>query len=159
MQFTALIWATVVVGQANAAFVEYTDRASLYGQLGTVVLDDYEYPGTYNDVGMTAVINETTYTNLTFGSFASFLVNESNFRADTNAWCNGCNGSTLLGFTSTSVGDAFGVFNVGFEIVSGLGEAIVTFGDGSSQTFMLPPPLPGTGIFDTAYAFWGINSR
>jgi len=59
LQLTALVWAAFSVGPANAAFVEYIDRASFYSQLGTVVLDEYEYPGRYNDVGMTAVINET----------------------------------------------------------------------------------------------------
>ena len=69
-----------------------------------------------------------------------------------NFYCAGCNGSFRLTFTSTSVGTASGVFGVGMDIISNSPStspytAFVTFGDNSTQDFL----LPGDGTF------WGIT--
>jgi hypothetical protein len=131
----------------------YTDETSFLGQLASSITDNYTNPG-YNDfpptvltdAQMTAVLNETTYQTTGF-------VNNDLVLAFGNekAYCGGCNGSFLLSFDHTTVGDSNGVFGVGVDIVENTGgpsyDAFVTFGDGSTEDFA----LAGNG-------FWGITS-
>jgi hypothetical protein len=64
------------------------------------------------------------------------------------SYCAGCNGSFLLDFTSTTVGNSLGVFGVGFDILNDTDYfAYVTFGDDSTEDFSL-----------ATQEFWGITS-
>jgi hypothetical protein len=101
------------------------------------------YGFSQNDATMSAVLGETDYTSTGFPNH-NLVPN--------GYYCAGCNGSFQLGFTTTSVGDASGVFGVGIDILSNSQSlpyhAFVTFGDASTIDYL----LPGAGTF------WGINS-
>ena len=149
---------------ANAATITYTDRATFEGTLGASVIDDYSSSGynPNNDVNipdvltnaqMNAVLGETDY------STTGFANNNIIIRQDLDPqYCAGCNGSYLLGFTTTSVGNSSGVFGAGFEfaniIPANLYHAFVTFGDSSTADFALPLAADT----DVLTAFFGITS-
>ena len=120
MRLMAAVVGLVFAGVANAATVIYTDRNAFYGQLGTVVIDDYEnYPtGSLTSAQVTAVLDETVYRSTPHILSSSMFINASHFNAETNGWCNGCNLKTFLDFNSTSVGTGSGVFNAGFDTMS-----------------------------------------
>ena len=160
---------TLVVGvlvalatQASAVTQTFTDRATFEAQLGTTITDDYSNPGydlngpdefdQFSDVGMSSVIGETDY--VTTGSSNTNLIL---FQTTNPLYCAGCNGSFRLGFTTTSIGTANGVFGVGFEfanfppLMEPLYTAFVTFGDTSSINFDLP-------LIPNDLGFFGITS-
>lgn len=131
---------------AFAAPVLYGNRAAFQSQLASSVTDDYSNPAYQfinSNANMSAVLGETNYQSTGF--------NNLNIVSG-GAYCAGCNGSFLLDFTSTSVGDANGVFGVGIDIVwqsSSLPyQALVTYGDNSTDDFV----LGGAGTF------WGLTS-
>jgi len=111
----------------------YTSRAPFEAELGTFIIDDYENPAYLSgDISDGATLD--IHSNAQMSSM----------------YCSGCNGSYLMGFTTTSVGDSSGVFGAGFDIVYDTEyHAFVTFGDGSTQDYALPTTHP---------AFFGITS-
>lgn len=163
-----MIFLSVLFGHPQLAYsatAVYFDRDAFYAQLGIVLIDDYEalgYTAAMIDVVMSNVLGEATYTVLSGDpNFPSHIVNANNANAFSNAWCNGCNLDTMLGLTSTSVGDPAGVTNVGFDIVINGNipyNALVTFGDGSVGTYALPIITNSEVVDGSPYMFWGISS-
>ena len=142
----ALLIGCSLAGTASATII-YNSRALFEATLGAKVTDDYENPGygfLQSDAVMSAVLGETDY------STTGFTNNNLVFGSPNHSYCAGCNGSYLLGFTTTSVGDASGVFGAGFDIRANFGSyyALVTFGDSSTANFLLSGPN----------TFWGITS-
>jgi hypothetical protein len=126
----------------------YSSRLIFLASLGTTVTDDYENPAYtthMSDATMNAVLNETVYQTTGFANNDQVFP----FGSGNHIYCAGCNGSFLLTFTSTTVGNASGVFGVGLDVVdinNGY-TAFVTFGDNSTANFALPP----------VGSFWGIT--
>lgn len=101
--------------------------------MGASVTDNYSNPGyvfIQNNAVMNAVLGENglphdgvrKLTNIVSGG----------------TYCAGCNGSFELSFTTTSVGDANGVFGVGLDVLDNSGYfAFVTFGDGSTDNVLV----------------------
>ena len=122
---------------ANAG-VTYSDRVTFGVTLNSTVVDDYENAGygfVQTDATMSAVLGETQYTTTSWTDHN--LVFEDNGE---HKYCAGCNGSFLLDFTSTSVGDATGVYGVGFEYFNAGGPlyyAFIMYGDGSTENVAL----------------------
>ena len=151
MLFT-LCWAS-----AEAAIVNvFTDRSAFEMELGSSIVDDYTnpayVPSPLTDADMSAVLGETEYTATQFLDRNSVVTDGS-----TKFYCSGCNGTFLLDFTSTSVGDSEGVFGVGLDIERNNPAfrrvAFATFGDGTVGNFSLP-----AGFFSSSFEFWGITS-
>ncbi len=149
------------VGSAEA-FTIFSDRSTFESELDSFIVDDYSDPGylagddlnlatfdIHTDANISSIIGETQYTS-TGSTDLNFIPGQPS----DPYYCTGCNGSFLLDFTSTSVGTSSGVFGVGFDI-EGTAEgvfgtfAFVTFGDGSTENFLLP---------EFQDVFWGINS-
>ena len=145
------------------AFTIFSDRSPFESELDTFIVDDYSDPGylagddfngvtfdSHTDTNMSSIIGETQYTTTGFDN-NNLIAGQS---SGDPYYCAGCNGSFLLDFTSTSVGNSSGVSGVGFDI-EGTAEgvfgtfAFVTFGDGSSDNFFLPERVD---------EFWGITS-
>jgi len=150
--------------QAAAVTLTFTNRATFEAQLGTTITDDYSNPGYdlngpgftdfFTDVAMSSVIGETDYTAT--GRPNTNAIFDQSFNP---VYCAGCNGSFRLGFTTTSIGTASGVFGVGFEFfnqMEPLYHAFVTFGDTSSTNFALPPVLKFNNV--NLSRFFGITS-
>ncbi|GAA5218831.1 PEP-CTERM sorting domain-containing protein [Corallincola platygyrae] len=153
---------TLSAANVSAAVI-YGDRGVFESQLGALITDDYSAAGylagdsldlatfdIHTDGNISAVLGETDYTSTGFDD-NNLIVNQ---RDGDPAYCAGCNGSYELGFTTTSIGNADGVFGVGLDLL-GTTEgvfgttAFVTFGDGSTANYGLP---------DRVDTFWGITS-
>lgn len=142
---------------AHAAAITYADRTSFAAQLltsdtGTFSRSVYNAgdnpsPGrgiqNYSNAGMSAVRGETDFTSTGFGREVNYVLGTDS-NASNRAYCGGCNGSFVLGFTTTSLGMGLGIGGVGLDILfnstleSNRHSAFVTFGDGSMQTCALP---------------------
>ena len=140
-----------------------------------MIIDDYNDPGyahgdildfettdRFSDGAMSAVLNETRYTTTGFSHSNTII---------SGKYCVGCNGSFLLDFTSTSVGNENGVYGFGFDIVRNYllysdpdptepmslttpgYHAFITYGDNSTADFVLP-------VADEYFtqSFWAITS-
>jgi hypothetical protein len=136
--------------------ITYSNRALFQAQLGASITDDYENPGYQfhqTDAQMTAVLNETRYQTTGFSN------NDLVFLNNTHEYCAGCNGTFLLSFTQTTVGDSNGVSGVGLDVGINNGnpfyDALVTFGDGTTADYALPQGSPIVGQY---VGFWGITS-
>lgn len=136
-----------------AATTTYTNSADFTAVLTASVVDDYSDPGyvfVQGNAAMSGVLGETEYTSTGFTDW--------NIVDDLNYYCAGCNGSFILGFTSTSVGSSNGVFGVGFNFFNTgsqgfLYTALVTFGDGSTANYALPQ------VSDLAFnGFFGLTT-
>jgi len=164
----------------NAATV-YSDRVTFDGRLASSITDGYDNLGyspgdldplpapnfdpakqsLHSDSSMSSILGETQY------QATGHLDHNWILRKDTDAYyCAGCNGSFLLSFNSTSVGDSTGVFGVGFDFFNvldsdlggGLGggyHAFIVYGDGSTEDYILP--IASTAIADP-FQFWGVTS-
>ena len=129
-QLTGIAAAAILIMpfMANAG-VTYSDRTTFEATLNSTVIDDYEnasYVFLQTDAVMSGVLGETQYTTTGFTDNNIVFQNNSE-----HGYCGGCNGSFLLDFTSTSVGDATGVYGVGFEyynIGDPLYSAFITYG-------------------------------
>jgi len=147
----AIAFSSLLSASANAVTTTYTDSTTFLAQLGASITDDYSAAGYVfyqSDAEMSAVLNETQYTATGFSELNTVF----NSPADPH-YCAGCNGSFLLNFQSTSVGNASGVFGVGFDFAN-VGSnvpyyAFVTFGNGSTLDVALPITLnfPDNGYF------------
>jgi hypothetical protein len=147
-----LVFLSVIAIQAQAAMV-FSDRTLFESQLSTSITDGYDSPlysdGTKTDAAMSAFLGETQYQTTGFTNL-NFLSSSGGSRH----YCAGCNGSYLLDFTSTSVGNAAGVFGVGLDVFGGQDvfgtTAFVTFGDSSTANFAIPDISSGN-------LFWGLT--
>ena len=100
---------------------------------------------------MSAVLGETDYSSTSRSNYNMIATQP------TNRYCNGCNGTFRLTFTSTSVGSSDGVYGVGFNFGNrGTPQyyATVTFGDGTVIDYAMPIETD----FINLTAFWGITS-
>ncbi len=143
-----------IAAVTNAATI-HNNRTIFEAALGDKITDDYENPGyagfvPATNAAMSAVLGETAYT--TTGLVEHNIVYYLPENTSDNYYCAGCNGSYQLDFTTTSVGDASGVFGAGFDVDANTSyqpyHAFVTFGDASTADFELP----------AANSFWGITS-
>jgi hypothetical protein len=151
----------VIADFALAASTVFGNRVAFESTLANIVLDDYEDPRyqvgdladvTYFDVhsngSMNGIFGETSYTPT--GWINTNVIGELN---GNHYYCAGCNGSYLLDFTGTSVGTTSGVFGAGLDVVGAENphgtHAFVTYGDGSTEDFIVPQ----------VDAFWGITSN
>jgi hypothetical protein len=148
-----------VTVMAGDRFSLFSSREVFEAELEGKVVDDYSNPGydvnvhpefdirLHTNAAMTAVVGETRYTS-TFFSDLNLIVRSFDLTGQPLGfgYCAGCNGSFRLDFTGTSVGDAGGVFGVGFDVtavgqrVSGFADrpaAFVTFGDGTTASLPL----------------------
>lgn len=130
------------------AYTLFSDKATFQNQLSTFIVDDYENPGYFtgdivdyqifdihSNVSMSGVIGETLYQTTGFGGHNIIVEKE---QEQNHIYCAGCNGSFLLDFTQTSVGNALGVFGVGFNLLPSTDYfAQVTFGNNNKQDFSL----------------------
>ena len=141
---------------ANSAFAAsavYSDRASFIGAVGATVTDDYSNPGypsgpdprPISNAAMSAVLGETDYRTTAFDNQNIVIY---------GTYCAGCNGSFELGFTTTSVGNANGVYGVGLDVPYNLYQdappayvAYVTYGDGANENISIPAAFPADEVF------------
>jgi len=143
-------------GAASAALL-YNDRLTFESALSSSITDTYQDPAysfINTDAEMSAVLGETQYTSTGF----SDLNLVTGGAGGDMSYCSGCNGSFLLDFTSTSVGDSSGVFGVGFDVTSAQNVfgtyAYITFGNGTTENFLLPDANADTGDY-----FWGVTDE
>lgn len=157
-----LAGALLLLPLASAAMpIQYGgDRAGFEAALSSIIIDDYSAPGysagditnfggfdILTDAAMNAVLGETRYRPLTSPN-RNYVFS---LGTEPLVYCAGCNGAFELDFTATSVGDATGVFGVGFDVMTRtLFHAIVTFGDDTT----LDVPLASFSL-----NFWGITSE
>ena len=141
----AFVSALILSLNANAAIITYhPERSGFEDLFTTFITDDYSAPGystgdrfnshnlaIFSNSAMSAVLGETDY--LTTGADNLNLI--SRYREN---YCAGCNGSFELGFTTTSIGSADGVFGVGFSITARSGYfAFITLGDSTTREIEL----------------------
>jgi hypothetical protein len=150
--------------------IVYSSRSSFEAVLAGKIVDDNSAPGyrmgdrntapeedyldVHSDAQMSSVVGETEYQTTGFTNLNVIFAQDSDPK-----YCAGCNGSFRLTFQDTSVGDESGVFGVGFQFFNTYASfqygAFVTFGDGSTASYVLPlaehwtqpqAPLPFFGI-------------
>lgn len=146
--------AALTASSASAAITFFNSRPAFEATLGTFITDGYSASGydlngpglidIHSDAYMSSVLGETDYTTTGFGNLNIIFGQNSNAQ-----YCAGCNGSFRLSFTTTSVGNASGVYGAGVDIMfnSGSYVAFITFGDNSTMNISLP-----TG------GFWGVTA-
>ena len=160
--FGLVVFASFSLSFNAYATLIYTDRTTFQDRLDALIIDDYSDPGylvgdldnaptfhVHSNVHMSGIIGETRYTTTGFNF-------DVNIVSSLGTYCAGCNGSFLLDFTGTSVGDSSGVFGVGFDLQRndfGIYSAFVQFGNGITQDFGLST-IPYRGMPE----FWGITS-
>jgi len=161
----ALLWSPVHVG---ADAIVFSSRAAFQAGLGLSVTDPYSHPAyrmgdvedralldIHTDAQMSAIVGETRYAST--GRPNGNIIFEEDSRV---MYCAGCNGSFLLDFTSTTVGDSSGVYGVGFDFVnlplstippSAPYFAFVAFGNGTTADY----------LFETTpfFRFFGLASE
>ena len=151
-----LTFGATFAGGAEAATL-FNDRSLFETNLGSWIVDDYEDPAyqigdrgngptldIHTNASMSDILGETSYESTGWSNHNLIVTWDSN-----SNYCAGCNGSFLLDFTSTSMGNSLGVFGVGFDIERGTDYyGFVTYGDGTTEDFALPGST----------AFWGLTS-
>jgi hypothetical protein len=163
-KITIILTAVVLfiqLGPLNAAII-YSDRSDFESQLNSIITDDFENalynPGggsfnVLNNNDMSLVLNETQYQSTGFDNNNIVYGSPINQR-----YCGGCNGSFLLGFSSTSLSSNNGVYGVGFNFSNFGGplyNASVTFSDDSVLDISLPEAFSPEDIL---LGFLGITS-
>jgi hypothetical protein len=107
-----------------AATLTFTDRATFLHSVGATITDGYDQPIygyssdtpiLLTDAQMSAALNETRYRSTTAKD--QNLVGPV-YGNNPGAYCAGCNGSFVLDFTSTSIGNARGVFGFAMTLDS-----------------------------------------
>jgi len=148
-------------GQQAQASTLFNSRTTFQNSLDTFITDDYENPNyLQGDIVNSTIIDIHTNTSINnvFGqtkyqTTTPFGANGYNIiyspQPGNYAYCAGCNGSFLLDFTQTTLGNSLGVFGAAFDILFDTQYfAHVMFGDGSTQDFSL-----------AGQTFWGITSE
>lgn len=139
--------AALSASTANAAITFFNSRPAFEGSLGTFITDSYLDSvygagfNIYSNAQMSAFLGETDYRSTGFS--------EWNFKLSDERYCAGCNGSFELSFTTTSVGNATGVYGAGLDVSANSGNyiAFITFGDNTTQDVALPTS-----------GFWGVTA-
>jgi hypothetical protein len=158
-----LVAAGMVFGAdlALATSAIFGNRVAFESTLANIVLDDYENPryqtgdlvdvtdyDIHSNVSMNGIFGETSYMPTGWINNNAIVALNGN-----HYYCAGCNGSYLLDFTGTSVGTTSGVFGAGLDVIGAENphgtHAFVTYGDGSTEDFVVPQ----------VDAFWGITSN
>ena len=150
----AALAASVLTSAANAATITYTNRATFQATLSRSFTDTYDTTRGYQpgfsitaDAPFSAIVGQTRYQTTGFQNL--------NIIQGNGTYCAGCNGSFNLFFDRTTFGTVNGVQSVGFDApFNGGFDALVTFGDNSSQLFAIPP----TSNVPNVNAFFGISS-
>lgn len=154
--------------QASADPIIFGNRAAFTAAFGTTLVDDYSHSGyaagdvsnssdldLHTDAHMSSVFGETQYHTTGRQDFNIVFA-----QGEDAKYCAGCNGSFLLTFQNTSVGEPAGVRGVAFDFSNLQREllygAMVTFGDGSVAHYALP--FAGTGFARDTPGFFGIAS-
>lgn len=133
----AALAATALTATAKAATVTFNSRANFVATLSRSFTDTYDTTRGYApgfsitaDAPFSAIVGQTRYQTT---GFQNLNIIQSN-----GTYCAGCNGSFNLFFDATTFGTANGVQSVGFDAPFNQGfDALVTFGDNSSQLFAL----------------------
>jgi hypothetical protein len=164
--FALILTLAGLPSRAAADPVTFGTRTSFTAAFGSTLVDDFSHSGyrvgdiknstdldIHSDVHMSSVLGETRYQ--TTGWTDSNIV----FAQDEDAkYCGGCNGSFLLTFANTSIGESGGVLGVAFDFANLydllLYGATVTIGDGSMRSY--PLPFANTGFARDTPGFWGI---
>lgn len=155
-----------IMCSATAQAVLLTERTSFDAMMDSVITDDYSdsgYGWTMAASDFSAVLGETEYS---VSSGASIALNGFYANPQYSELCIECIGSLVLDFTTTSIGNSSGVYGVAFDYYYGPDPdalffpgldflALVTFGDGSTETIEL---TPGTPNIDN-WLFFGIASE
>lgn len=158
---TGKILALLAVGAiavSSYAQTFYNNRATFEAALTSMVKDGFDNEGygqgdvvnqptldIHSDAHMSAVIGETDYNTTGFTNWNIIYNQPGDPR-----YCAGCNGSFRLIFTSTSQGDANGVFGVGFDVEAHSGSyvAYITYGDGGTENANV----------SASGQFWGVTT-
>jgi len=163
---TLLFGALLLPSQALADPIIFGSRASFTAAFSTTLVDDYSHPGyTAGDVSNSTDLDIHTDAHMSsvFGETQYHTTGRSDFnivfaQTEDAKYCAGCNGSFLLTFENTSVGDAAGVRGVAFDFSNSQREllygATVTFGDGSVAHYALP--FATTGFARDTPGFFGL---
>jgi hypothetical protein len=176
--FIGMILAALSVRAHAAPTNFYSDRASFFSAVGTVITDDYtDFGYTFGSPGvveltdeqMSAVLGETRYESISFPGLN--LVGDVFIHGDGTNYCAGCNGNFRLNFDDTSFSRHGGVFGVGIDIVlhtsrhtsigdvlpgdqSTDGSVLIEFTNGSTQTVEVPADV---GFFGPRTYFLGLT--
>ena len=151
-----------VLSLPSQAAMVYMDRLPFEATLGVSVTDGYDRGDytkvapieTYNNADMSAVLGETSYTStsLVESNYVPTRLSDGE-----TYYCSGCNGSFLLDFTQTTTfGSGNPVYGVGFDVffyganISNVW-AFVTFGDDTTENYLLPEANPNVS------PFWGLT--
>jgi PEP-CTERM motif len=134
----AALTASALTSAANAATVTFNSRATFESTLSRSFTDTYDTTRGYQpgfsitaDAPFSAIVGQTRYQTTGFQNL--------NIIQGNGTYCAGCNGSFNLFFDATTFGTANGVQSVGFDSpFNGGFDALVTFGDNSSQLFGIP---------------------
>ena len=150
---------TPVTVFAGDGFSLFSDRTVFESQLGTRILDDYSNAGylvnenpqfpivhVLSDAAMSAVLGETVYTATRYPN-TNIVLSQT---GQESRYCSACNGTFRLGFATTSVSEAGGVFGASFDVFRLVNNSVwtehphafVTFADGSTTSVGL-----GGGFF------------
>jgi hypothetical protein len=151
----------------DASTITYSDRLTFQAALGASITDDYSAPGyqhgdradplaspydLFSNAAMSAVFSETTYESTAHRDVNLITHDPTN----SDYYCGGCNGTFRLTFDSTSLSTPTGVFGAGFNFINTADYyAFVTFGDGSTASYLLPTVAHVVGPFR---GFFGITS-
>ena len=143
----------------------YRDRSAFLAHTSGTILDDYEsgYPNglPISDSAMSSVLGETEYVATGHSDGNSVVGRHPGVPGSSNYYCAGCNGSFLLEFTSTSVGDATGVYGVKIDIRENREDfpyfVFVTFGNDAAAHHLLPIAI--FQMVPNDLTFWGIASE
>ena len=144
---TALILPVLFAIAVHADTTIYDDPTDFFAATGTRITDNYTNTGylyAQSDAYMSGVLGETTYQTTSWpNSDYVFQPNPVYGRTQYGrAYCGGCNGGFILGFTSTSLGTSLGVYGVGFWVFHNDQEIpaydLITFGDGSTDLLPMP---------------------
>ena len=154
----------LLLSQSLWAYELYSDRSAFLVDTSQIILDDYEarYPNglSISDSAMSSVLGETEYVATGHPDGNSAVGKHPGVPGSSNYYCAGCNGSFLLDFTSTSVGDTIGVYGVGIDIRENREDfpyfAFVTFGNNATAQYVLPFSV--FQVVPNDLVFWGIAS-
>ena len=165
MRKIAVYLGCLLLSQSLWAYELYSDRSAFLVDTSQIILDDYEarYPNglSISDSAMSSVLGETEYVATGHPDGNSAVGKHPGVPGSSNYYCAGCNGSFLLDFTSTSVGDATGVYGVGIDIRENREDfpyfVFVTFGNDATAQHLLPIAI--FQMVPNDLAFWGIASK
>lgn len=162
-----MVFAFVCLSSHAAADpITFGTRTSFVAAFGRTLVDGYSHSGyragdirngtdldIHSDERMSSVVGETRYTTTGWSDLNIIYA-----QGEDAKYCGGCNGSFLLTFRNTSVGEPGGVLGVAFDFTNSVPETLygarVLFGNGSVRQYALP--YASTGFARDSPGFWGI---